>query len=75
MIRRLATCLAALIALAAPPALAQGEVLLRVTVHSIPARSEVLASIERMADWQLAHRADLSYIPALRPDTANPRDW
>src|SRR5262245_32470995 len=45
------------------------------TAQPLPRKADVLARIERMADWQLAHLEDLSYIPALRPDTANPRDW
>ncbi|MES2442421.1 MAG: glycoside hydrolase family 88 protein [Pseudomonadota bacterium] len=42
---------------------------------ALPGRAEILGSIERLADWQLAHLDDLSYIPAARSSTRSPRDW
>lgn len=42
---------------------------------ALPSRAEVLASIERMADWQLGHLDDLAYMPLARPNAKNPRDW
>ncbi|MDX3885076.1 MAG: glycoside hydrolase family 88 protein [Sphingomonas sp.] len=41
----------------------------------LPVRAEVLAAMERVADWQLAHRSDLSYMPEAKPSAANPLDW
>jgi len=41
----------------------------------LPPRAEILASVERLADWQLAHLEPLDYIPLARPGTHNPRDW
>ena len=41
----------------------------------LPARAQVLASMERVADWQLGHLDDLSYIPLRWESTKNPRDW
>jgi rhamnogalacturonyl hydrolase YesR len=41
----------------------------------LPDRAGILASAERLADWQLAHLDDLSYIPLARPSTKSPRDW
>lgn len=49
------------------------------TASSLPAgfptRGEAIATTERVADWQLGHLDDLSYIPLARPSTKNPRDW
>jgi rhamnogalacturonyl hydrolase YesR len=67
MIRMLARALAALLLVAVGSAAAKGP--------ELPVRSDVRAAMERMADWQLAHLDDLSYIPALRSDTSNARDW
>ncbi|HEX8302797.1 glycoside hydrolase family 88/105 protein [Sphingomonas sp.] len=41
----------------------------------LPSRGQVLRSMERMADWQLSHLGDLSYIPLASSSTRNPRDW
>jgi unsaturated rhamnogalacturonyl hydrolase len=41
----------------------------------LPTRAEALAAIERLADWQLAHRDRLDYIPLAHSSTSNPRDW
>lgn len=42
---------------------------------ALPSRAQVMASMERVADWQLGHLKDLSYMPAARPSTARARDW
>ncbi|WP_346344723.1 glycoside hydrolase family 88 protein [Sphingomonas sp. dw_22] len=42
---------------------------------ALPDRAQLRASIERMADWQLAHLDNLDYIPLARPSTKDPRDW
>ncbi len=42
---------------------------------ALPARAQILASVERMADWQLAHLDNLDYIPLARASTKDPRDW
>ena len=41
------------------------------------ASASVLALAARVADWQLGHMSDFSYIPAssYRRDTESPRDW
>lgn len=41
----------------------------------LPARAQALASIERMADWQLGHLDNLDYIPRAGVSTRDPRDW
>ncbi|RYY35468.1 MAG: glycosyl hydrolase family 88, partial [Sphingomonadales bacterium] len=38
-------------------------------------RADIVASMERVADWQISHLDDLSYIPLARKSTSNPRDW
>jgi unsaturated rhamnogalacturonyl hydrolase len=43
--------------------------------ETIPARSTVLASMERVADWQLGHLDKLDYIPLTWASTHDPRDW
>ena len=67
MIVKLARALAALLLVMAAPALAQDL--------KVPKRFVTLDKMKVMADWQLAHLDDLSYIPALRSDTSEPRDW
>ncbi|MDQ0251722.1 rhamnogalacturonyl hydrolase YesR [Sphingomonas kyeonggiensis] len=42
---------------------------------ALPSRAQVMASLERVADWQLTHLDDLSYMPAARPSTKRARDW
>lgn len=42
---------------------------------ALPRPAAVLASVRRVADWQLAHRDDLAHMPAARPSALNPRDW
>ena len=42
---------------------------------ALPSRVEVMASLERVADWQLTHLDDLSYMPAARPSAKRARDW
>ncbi|MBB4840510.1 rhamnogalacturonyl hydrolase YesR [Sphingomonas kyeonggiensis] len=42
---------------------------------ALPSRAQVMASMERVADWQLTHLDDLSYMPAARPSTKRARDW
>ena len=41
----------------------------------MPAPATVLALMERVADWQLAHEDSLDHMPAARPSARNPRDW
>jgi rhamnogalacturonyl hydrolase YesR len=41
----------------------------------LPSRAELVAAMERVADWQLGHLDNLDYIPLARPSTRNPRDW
>jgi len=45
------------------------------TAPTLPSRAQVMASLERVADWQLTHLDDLSYMPAARPSTKRARDW
>ncbi len=45
------------------------------TAPALPSRAQVMASMERVADWQLTHLDDLSYMPAARPSTKRARDW
>lgn len=42
---------------------------------SLPTRAGALGSVERLADWQLAHLEPLDYIPLAYAGTHNPRDW
>lgn len=35
----------------------------------------VLVRASRVADWQLAHMSDFSYVSTFRDHTENPRDW
>jgi rhamnogalacturonyl hydrolase YesR len=41
----------------------------------LPARAAIVKSMERVADWQLSHLGDLSYMPLARKSAANPRGW
>jgi unsaturated rhamnogalacturonyl hydrolase len=65
MVFRLVRTFALLLLAAALPAAAQ----------QVPNRFKTLDAMKTMADWQLAHLDDLSYIPARAPSTSNPRDW
>lgn len=67
MLTGFARALAALMLLVAWPAAARDP--------ALPTAGQTLSAMKKMADWQLAHLGDLSYIPALRSDTSNPRDW
>lgn len=67
MIEKLTRALAALLLAFAPAAAAQPD--------KVPDRVQTLSKMEAMADWQLAHLGDLSYIPAARADVLNARDW
>ncbi len=42
---------------------------------ALPSRAAVLVSLERVADWQLTHLDDLSYMPRAGESARNPRDW
>lgn len=42
---------------------------------ALPARAQIQASVEHMADWQLAHLDNLDYIPLAGASTRDPRDW
>ncbi|MDG2535494.1 glycoside hydrolase family 88 protein [Sphingomonas sp. HITSZ_GF] len=55
--------------LARPPAPAEAA------TPALPSRIQVMASMERVADWQLTHMDDLTYMPAARPSTKRARDW
>lgn len=45
------------------------------TSAPLPRPADILAQTRRVADWQLAHRANLDPIFATRPTARNPRDW
>jgi unsaturated rhamnogalacturonyl hydrolase len=69
---KLAAALAAL-ALAATGSVARPAT--EAAAPALPARAQVLAAIERVADWQLTHLDDISYMPMARASAKNPRDW
>lgn len=46
-----------------------------IAAPTLPSRVQVMASLERVADWQLTHLDDLSYMPAARPSAKRARDW
>lgn len=53
---------------AAPAAVAEAE-------PAMPTAAAILAETRRVADWQLANRANWGAMPAARPSVRNPRDW
>jgi unsaturated rhamnogalacturonyl hydrolase len=59
---------APLMLVAAPAAVADAE-------PAMPTAAAILAETRRVADWQLANRADWGAMPAARPSVRNPRDW
>jgi len=65
MVRRLACILNALLIGLAAPAAAQ----------ELPPRAAVVARMERLADWQLAHLAPLDYIAMQWSRPHDTRDW
>ncbi|WP_277314558.1 glycoside hydrolase family 88 protein [Sphingomonas sp. AOB5] len=74
MVSKLAGAFAALLLTAGAQAVAIPTA--QAAPAKLPARAEILASMERMADWQLAHLDNISsYIPLARPSLSNPRDW
>ncbi len=42
---------------------------------AMPAPAAILASTERVANWQLDHRDSFDYMPAAPASVRNPRDW
>lgn len=59
---------APLMLVAAPAAVADAE-------PAMPTAAAILAETRRVADWQLANRANWGAMPAARPSVRNPRDW
>lgn len=66
---------AALAALAVTSAGSYARPPVEAAAASLPSRAAVTASIERVADWQLTHLDDLSYMPMVGPSAKDPRDW
>ncbi|WP_380784877.1 glycoside hydrolase family 105 protein [Sphingomonas sp. R86521] len=44
-------------------------------VSAMPTPAAILASTERVANWQLDHRATFDHMPAASRSVRNPRDW
>ncbi len=72
---KLAAALAGVALTAAGSGMARPVMPAAATAPALPSRAQVMASMERVADWQLTHLDDLSYMPAARPSTKRARDW
>jgi unsaturated rhamnogalacturonyl hydrolase len=66
---------AALAALAVTSTTAMARPAIEQRAAPLPSRAAIVTSMERVADWQLTHLDDLSYIPLAGKSTKNPRDW
>jgi unsaturated rhamnogalacturonyl hydrolase len=61
--------------LAVPAAASAAEVTPVAQSAPLPGRAAIVTSMEQVADWQLTHLDDLSYMPLARSSTKDARDW